>query len=143
MAHLYKSVAALRIFGDTLNPDEITQILGCNPSMSYVNGQVIPSKTRDIIRKTGMWRLDATSCTPENLDAQVAELLGKLSPDLTVWAALANDYEIDLFCGFFMKTKGEGLDISALTLKSLGDRNIPTGLCLYSSMEDDCDEHTA
>ncbi|MES2932975.1 MAG: DUF4279 domain-containing protein [Pseudomonadota bacterium] len=136
MAHLHRSRASLRIFGDTLIPDEVSKMLGCNPTGSNFKGQAIPSKTRDIVKKTGYWSLDAAPCEPENLDAQVAELLSKLTNDLSVWAALARDYEIDLFCGFFMQTGDEGLDISVMTLKSLADRNIPLALCLYSNWDE-------
>jgi hypothetical protein len=139
MAHLHHSVAALRIGGDSLNPDEISRILGCAPTLGYVKGQIVPSKGRTIIRKTGAWHLDAAKQEPANLDAQVAELFSRMTNDLGVWAALSSAYKIDLFCGFFMSGMDEGLEISAETLKVLGDRGIKLGVCIYASTEGDGD----
>lgn len=137
MAHLHHSFATLRIGGDLLIPDEISRILGCAPTHGYVKGQVMPSKKRAIIRKTGGWHLDASKQEPGNLDAQVAELFARVTKDLGVWASLSSAYDIDLFCGFFMDETDEGLEISAETLKTLGDRGIKLGVCIYAPTRED------
>ena len=137
MAHLDKSVATLRIAGDALDPAEVTRLLGCEPTDSYRKGDVKKSKHQDIVRRTGLWRLEASDRQPEDLDAQIAELLGRLSPDLDAWASLAHRFELDLFCGFFMKQGDEGLEVSAASLKALGERGIKLAMCLYApSLED-------
>ena len=84
MAHLQRSVATLRIIGDDLVPERITELLGCEPTASQTKGQIIRGhKTgQEIVMKKGMWRLEATDCEPEDLDRQVPELLGKLTQDL-------------------------------------------------------------
>ena len=136
MAHLHRSVASLRICGDKLNPDEISRLLGGVPTLSFRKGEVKKSKFKDIVRKSGAWMLDATDRKPENLDAQVDEILGQLTQDLTVWALLSNDYRIDLFCGFFMEKTDEGVEISVKTLKALGERRIKLGFCIYAPLKD-------
>ena len=78
-----------------------------------------------------MWRVEATECKPEKLDAQILEILGKLSSDLEVWAQLTKKFKIDLFCGLFMKESNEGIDISPTSLKMLGERGILLGLDIY------------
>lgn len=135
MAHLHKSAATLRIFGDALDPAEITRILGREPTDSYCKG----SKHRNIVHRTGMWRLEAPDCQPEELDSQIRELLSQLRPDLHIWASLAGRFEIDLFCGFFMRRGHEGVEISALTLKALGERSIKLAICLYGPPLEDRD----
>ena len=95
MAHLHRSVAALRIFGDTLNPDEISRLLGGVPTESFRKGQVKPSKIKNILRKSGGWILNATRQEPGNLDVQVEKILGQLTQDLTVWASLTKEYKVD------------------------------------------------
>jgi hypothetical protein len=137
MAHLHHSVATLRIGGDLLNPEEISRILGCVPTLGYVKGQIVPSKVRAIVRKTGAWQLAAADQKPANLDAQVKELFSRVNNDLGVWAALSGTYKVDLFCGFFMSGIDEGLEISAQTLKVLGDRGIKLGVCIYAPAEED------
>jgi len=135
MAQLHRSFATLRIFGDALDPDEISNLVGSLPNLSYRKGQLLNSKNHDIVRRTGGWHLNATTCEPGNLDAQVEEILVKTTRDLTVWARLNRDYKIDLFCGLFMEETDEGVELSAKTLLALGERGIKIGLCLYAPTE--------
>ncbi len=86
--------------------------------------------------KTGSWRLKATDCEPENLDKQVAELLGKLTQDLSIWAFLSTQFAIDLFCGLFMEESNEGVEVSAETLMALGQRGIMLGLDIYGPIRE-------
>lgn len=138
MAHLSESTAALRLFGDDLIPDEITKLLGSVPTTSYLKGQVVRGKKSgcEVIKKTGMWLLQASDRTPENLDSQVTELLGKLTQDLAVWSSLKNQFEIDLYCGLFMEVSNEGAEVSSDTLMLLGVRGIALTLDIYDPIEE-------
>ncbi|MES2885956.1 MAG: DUF4279 domain-containing protein [Pseudomonadota bacterium] len=77
--------------------------------------------------------LDATDTEPENLDAQVLELITKLSADMAQWKAISSKFRVDLFCGWFMETSSEGTSLSHDTLRSLGERGIELSLCIYSA----------
>lgn len=136
MAQLQHTVAALRIFGDRLDPENISLLLGGVPTESFRKGQIKPSKSRDIVRKSGGWILNATDQEPGNLDAQVEEILGRLTQDLAVWTELSADYSVDLFCGLFMKGSDEGIEISEKNLKALGERGIKLGLCIYAPLKE-------
>jgi hypothetical protein len=129
----HSSSAALRIFGDTLDPEKITNILGCPPTKAHVKGQI---RHKTTTYKTGGWILDAGDRTPANLDAQVAELLGMVTADLTVWAALAEEHLIDVFFGYFMAGTGEDLEMSAGTMKLLSERGIRFGMSVYAPIPD-------
>jgi len=132
MAHLQRAVASLRIAGDDLNPDQISTLLGAVPTHAQTKGQELPLKSgRTRIAQFGQWRLHAIDTEPENLDGQVAELLGKLTSDLVVWLDLACRFKIDLFCGWFMGGTNEGVTVSATTLKALGERGIELALDIY------------
>lgn len=132
MAYLHRAVASLRIAGDDLIPLEVSALLGAEPTLAREKGKewLTPLGQTRIATK-GQWHLHATDTEPENLDAQVAELLGKLTPDLSVWNKLSANFEIDLFCGWFMQEGNEGVEISPLTLKALGERGIMLGIDLY------------
>jgi hypothetical protein len=142
MAQLDRSVATLRIAGDDLDPTEISALLGHVASKQQVKGEVFVGKVsgRSRTAQMGMWRLEATDASPENLDGQIAELLGKLTGDLKIWEQISNKYDIDLFCGLFMKVSNEGLWISAKSMKALGERGIEIGLDIYGP--DEADEET-
>ena len=132
MPYLHHSCAALRIGGDSLKPDEISRILGCTPTLSCVKGQIEPSKGKAIVRKTGVWHLDAGEQQPGDLDAHVTELFGRVNNDVSAWATLSGEYKIDLFCVYFVSETDEGMEASAETLKVLGDRGIKLGLHIYA-----------
>ena len=126
------SAATLRFFGEDLVPDEISTLLGTSPTESCRKGQeLIGSKTGTIrTAKTGSWRLKAARREPEDLDAQIFEILDQLTQDLTVWESLAR-FQPDLFCGLFMASSNDSLPLSAKTLLSLGQRGIALCLDVY------------
>jgi len=78
-----------------------------------------------------MWRLGATKRAPGNLDAQIDEILSKLSSDMAVWKRISERYHVDLFCGLFLAGGNEGLTISPKSLADLGNRGIELGLDIY------------
>jgi hypothetical protein len=133
MAALHKSCATLRLFGDSLNPEEITRLLGCPPSTAFTKGQI---RYRTTLYKTGGWLLEAADREPADLDAQVVDLLTRVSQDLAVWSNLSKQYDVDLFCGFFMEETDEGLEISTHTMKMLSERGIKLAFCIYAPTKD-------
>lgn len=139
MAMLGESAACLRVVGDDLVPEEITRLLGGTPTHFHLKGEQRASKAtvRPRPYKSGMWRLNAKSCIPENVDGQIEEILGQLTDDLTVWKTLAENYQVDLFCGWFMTGGNEGLSISPKWLSALGSRGIELSLDLYAGGGED------
>lgn len=132
MAHLARSVASLRIFGEHLQPEELSKLLGCAPTKSWQKGHTQKSKSgRRFVKKSGAWLLHASDAEPENLDGQVAELLEKLTSDIAVWSDLMQRFEVDLFCGWFMESSNEGVSISCATMRALAERGIELSLDIY------------
>lgn len=133
MASLDHTAASLRIIGDDLDPKELTDLLGHEPSAAERKGQEVMGKSTGNIRvaRTGSWRLEATRQAPGDLDAQIQEILSKLSDDLSVWRGLSERYQVDLFCGLFLGGVNEGVSVSARSLAALGNRGIELGLDIY------------
>jgi hypothetical protein len=138
MPQLWRSAAALRIFGETLQPDEITRLLGSPPTSCRLKGDVkYRSKDgRETIAKEGMWMLNATDCEPEDANGQVMEILGRLTDDLGVWSTLSQRFGIDLYCGWFMQESNEGLEFTPATLAALSARGIRLGIDIYAPSKD-------
>ena len=138
MAHLHRSVAALRISGDDLLPEEVSKLLGATPTLARTKGEeIVYASGRTRIAKIGQWHIEATDAEPENLDAQVKEILSQLTGDLAVWSVLSKRFDIDLFCGWFMQSGNEGLTISPATLLALGERGIELSVDIYAPTCDD------
>lgn len=135
MAQVSRSKALLRITGQTLNPDEVSVLLGCKGSTMYSKGDVRKRAGREAERKFGHWSLRASQSEPECIDGQVMEILNKLNNNSEVWKQLANKYSIDMFCGIFMETSNEGMGISPKTLLELGSRGVMLVLDIYDGTE--------
>ncbi|MEY2499667.1 MAG: hypothetical protein QOI07_1 [Verrucomicrobiota bacterium] len=135
MSALLKSVVTLRISGDALLPAEISELLGAQPTHGVAKGdETVGEQTGTRrIAKSGMWRLCAADREPEDIDAQIQELLSQLTSDLTVWREIATRYQIDLFCGLFMGDTNDGLILSPASLVALGQRHIELQLDIYDA----------
>jgi hypothetical protein len=137
MATLARSVASLRITGDSLEPDEITRLLGHPPTKSQTKGQELHgSSGRTRVAKFGGWWLEAQEAIPADLDDQARELLERLTADLSVWLDVSSRFKVDLFCGWFMQAQNEGIGIAATTLRALGERGIELSLDIYGGAAD-------
>lgn len=133
MAELNRAVAALRIVGDDLTPDEVTSLLRVPPTRSFARGdEVRHRRTPARIASFGLWILDAPETEPADLDRQVSELLAPLPSDLGIWRGLASRFNVELFCGWFMKFGNEGLTVAPGTLNALGERQIVLDLDIYA-----------
>ena len=137
MAILSKTKMSLRVIGDDLVPEEISQLLGCNPTREMIKGKPYSWKINGVQRlaKSGMWRLEANDKTPGDLNAQVFELLDKLTDNLDIWAALSEKYKLDMFCGLFMESGMEGISLSSKSLLALGQRGIEIDFDMYGPDE--------
>ena len=135
MSELSESAACLRLSGDDLVPDEITALLGCEPTRSDIMGK--PRHTpylppdQILLSRTGSWRLDFKRRRPGDLDGQIEEILELLTKDLEVWRKLSQKYRIDMFCGLWLESYNEGISLSVETLKSLSDRYIFIDFDIY------------
>ncbi len=135
MSVLHRSLATLRLSGDDLNPDEITKLLGCEPTRRQSKGELTESRhgLAPRIARYGAWRLEATAAEPANVDTQVAELLGKVSAEMSVWHDLTERFHVNIFCGWFMNEGNEGIDLSPDTMLALGSRRLPLALDIYGA----------
>jgi len=137
MAAFDHSLVALRFFGDDLLPDEISALLGATPTVSHHKGEELKGSQSGTVRiaRTGSWRLSAPRREPEDLEAQIFEILDQLTGDLAIWESLAR-FRPDLFCGLFMGSGNDGVSLSPRALLALGQRGIELGLDIYDAEEE-------
>lgn len=141
MPDVFETTVSLRFFGDDLDPDEISALLGALPSSSVRKGDISVSK-RGIERtaRTGRWLLDVVHRQPGDLDGQVVELLSPLTSDTAVWRSLVARFEADIFCGLFMKEHNEGFELRPETLAMIGARGLRLGIDIYGPSPREADE---
>jgi Domain of unknown function (DUF4279) len=130
MAAIGKSTASVRFFGDDLDPDEVSALLGCAPSNHYRKGDLI-SPGREYRRRHGAWILAAGDREPEAIDEQLSSIFAKLTQDVEVWKTLVSRFDADVFCGLFMTESNEGFSLSPTTLEALAARGLGIGFDVY------------
>jgi hypothetical protein len=135
MGTVSRLTTTLRIFGEDLDPDEITRLLGKEPHTIQRRGQPmrLPSGAEGRILAFSSWSLRADESISGDLDVQVAQILDRTTDDLAVWRHIASAYRMDLFCGLFLQSFNEGLSLSPSTLRDLGEREILLGLDIYGA----------
>ena len=137
MAVIAQTKACLRIFGDDLNPDEVSEMLAASPTQSARKGAVRGGQSqRQYIEKSGSWRFKVPDKQPGNLDAQIQQIFASLTSDISVWSDLSSRFRIDIFCGLFMDAGNEGLEICPGTLQAMGQRGVTMSLDVYDPTPD-------
>ncbi len=127
------TTASLRFFGDDLDPDAISVLLGASPTSSARKGEIwINSRGVKRTARTGRWLLEAVRSQPGDLDNQLVELLSPLTQDIEVWRSLVAQFSGDIFCGLFMEEGNEGVELRAETLVMIGARGLSLGFDIYS-----------
>ena len=134
MSTIDSSKSTLRLFGDNLDPDEITRLLGKRPTKSERKGDKRIGRVtgNESTVRTGSWRLEATIQSPGNFDEQIREILADLTDDFAVWLDLTSNYHADIFCGVFMSSSNDGISLGSKTMLLLGERGLTIGFDIYA-----------
>jgi len=125
---------SLRVFGDDLDPDEVSRLLGCQPTKCQVKGEVIVGRHSGLRReaRTGGWLLDSDDAQGVSLDEQIVNLLARVTGDVAAWEELAEKYKADLFCGLFLGEENRACRLSAEVLRRLAGRRLSIGFDIYA-----------
>jgi hypothetical protein len=137
MSKLRETAASLGFFGDDLDPDEISRLLGGIPTVGARKGGVWKtSRGFEKVAKSGSWRIEAERSNPGDLDGQIIDIFARLSSDLTTWRDLSRRFEGRFFCGLFMENTNDGLRLEAPTIAAIGDRGLALDLDIYAPDDD-------
>lgn len=138
MPALDRAVAALRIFGDGLDPDELSRLFGRSYTKGWVKGyECSTSSGAVVIKKTGGWILEAEPTESADFNDQIAQLLRSIDISLDDRALVASRFEMGIFCGWFMCESIESVTVSPRIMRMLGDRNIPLFVDIYASPDEE------
>ena len=137
MANVGKTAASFRMFGDDLDSEEISRLLGATPTRSARKGDIRRfSSGRECVERSGFWLLVAEDAVPGDLTRQITQILNSLTGDVAIWADVSQRYSCDIFCGLFMDGGDESEEISLEVISMMATRGLRLALSLYSPVID-------
>jgi uncharacterized protein DUF4279 len=128
---------SLRIRGDALDPEFLTQQFGVTPSLSARKGETVVRHGRESAEKTGVWvyRLEVPPAT--ELGEVIALLLEVFPEDSTLWGEITSAYTADVFCGIFLQDENQSTVVEPEILAALARRGLPLSFDFYAPHSSD------
>jgi Domain of unknown function (DUF4279) len=99
-----KTSVSLCLYGEDLNPDEISGVLSCQPTRAHRRGDLKHHNLRFAPYRTGMWSLNLKGFAPITAAELIQGLLSRVSTDAQVWQELSAAYEVQLRIAPHMET---------------------------------------
>jgi hypothetical protein len=125
------SKAALCIYGDTLQPDEMNRDLGLQATNSGLKGERQSKYPRARPLRTSLWILESPLDEHLPLQDHIKWLLEALEPKLNVLRGIAKQYDTKLSCGYSSEHGQGGCTFDAALLDRLANLGVTFVLDLY------------
>jgi hypothetical protein len=129
---------SITIFGEGVDPDEVSRALGSTPDRSHRVGEAVSAES-SARRRTGLWSITTHGTVAEEalLAEHMATLFGRVSSDVAVWRQLADRHSTRVFIGWFMGEGNEALRVDAGILDELARRALHLDIDVYAPPADD------
>ena len=127
---------SLGFYGDDLDPDQVSNILGGTPTSTCRKGDVAAGKAATRIERTGRWLLSAPVKPGEPLEPQLMQLFGSLNQDNSAWLALTKRHRSRFCVSAWIRSWNRGFEMSPELLRILSDRGLALGVDIYADFDD-------
>lgn len=123
--HYFCYHATLRIFGDSVNLEEISENLGLTPTHLHRKGELRNPKISNSAYDHDMWSYDSPVHEEESLELHIKTLWDKLKPHKQYLLTLKDQYTVDVFLGYLSSCDHAGFEVPAESLEMFTELNIP------------------
>ena len=124
MAASVRVQASLRIFGDRLEPEEVSALLGCEPTCFHRRGDKVSTANLSLIEPTGAWILESPLDDRSEIEEHVEALLTAVTNDCDEWASLTSRFSASILCRVAFERREGGLEVSPRLACSLAERGL-------------------
>lgn len=126
----------LALYGEDLEPKEITELLGVEPSSAHRRGDVRSRGSRPYPK--GAWFLELVGTPPRGPEELLEELIDRVPPSSApVWAELRERFDVRVRFGIFLEAWNRGFGVSAGQLEQLSAMADRFEFDIYANGEDD------
>jgi hypothetical protein len=133
------TLVRLGIYGADLDPDEITQLLGIEPTTSHRRGEARRSAGP---WPQGAWLLKQAGARGQDPAQIVNATLDKLPEDPEVWSRLRGTYEVRLTFGLHLDAFNRGFDLAPEVVERLASIGAIVGFDIYCEADVDAEHVT-
>ncbi len=123
---------SLRVFGDSLEPEEVSALLGREPTRCHRKGDPTAADETSV-EATGGWILDSELSEQTEIEDHVEALLAPISNDSDEWASLTSRFSASIFCSAFLDRSNEAFELSPRLAQSLADRGLVIAFDIHSA----------
>lgn len=128
------SKATLAIYGDDLDPEQVTAKLGVAPTRSQRRG--VLAKDRTVAARVGAWFLSEQGAAPEGPNELAHRLKKRLPEDPVLWASLGEEVSIQMRFGLFQEAWNRGFDLDPEVVAWLGRIGATLVFDIYANGEE-------
>ena len=129
--------ASLRIIHDDLDPEEITQQIGIQPTWAWRQGQLRPKG--NVISPIGIWGLTTNFMKSRDIRRHLDWLIEQMNGKEEILKELqAQGYRMDVFCYWLSNGQG-GPTISLRNMIGLANLGIELGFDFWMNGDNDND----
>lgn len=138
MAGTVVLAVSITVFGEAVDPDEITRVLGTNPDRSHRVGEAVSGES-SARRRTGLWSISTHGSIADAspLSEHTNALLERVTADTATWRALADQHSTRVFISWFMGDDNEALRVDPGVLDELARRSLHLDIEAYAPSSDE------
>jgi hypothetical protein len=119
----FRFSAALRIFGEGIDIDSVTQTLGLEPTHAHRKGERRSATAAPW--EHDMWSYQAQVEDTEPLEAHIMALWNAIRPNIAYLRELKGGYQLDVFCGYRSNSDTAGFEVSHRCLGLFTELEVP------------------
>lgn len=124
-----ESRATLAIYGDDLDPDIVSDLLGCSPSRAHRKGD--RKTVTSVPFRSGAWLLTVEARSPEGPAEAIADLLGRFPAEPGFWQRIIGVYDVSIRVAIHTSGWNRGFCLPAGLLSRVGQIGLPIDVDLY------------
>jgi uncharacterized protein DUF4279 len=130
-----ESGATLAVYGNNLDPEKITRMLGVPPTRSFRRGHRV--RPHSPPTQHGAWFLQVRGESPDGPEVQLAQLLKQLPRQARIWKELNRKYTVQLRFGLHMTGWNKGFGFTPDLVNRIAKMRVELQFDIYEYGEEE------